>query len=107
MQKMMGGRIPGKGMRKGGESSSEDQGMKAAGRIREMLKGPEYTLKKHVLTGLTISKSMHTSSPEHFQIRGSAVRREFVYVRGDSGEGSQVQSQQRVVSGGGGGHQKR
>jgi len=31
MQKMMGGRIPGKGMRKGGESSSEDQGMKAAG----------------------------------------------------------------------------
>ena len=33
--------------------------MKAAGRIREMLKGPEYTLKKRVLTGLTISKSMH------------------------------------------------
>jgi len=45
--------------RKGGELSSENQGMKVAGRIWEMLKGPEYTLKKRVLTGLTISKSMH------------------------------------------------
>ena len=61
-QAMIGGRIPGNGMRtlrSGGELSSEDQGMKAAGRIWEMLKGPEYTLKKRVFTGLTISKSMH------------------------------------------------
>ena len=106
IQVMIGGRIPGMGMRKGGESSSEDQGMKAAGRIWEMLKGPEYTLKKHVLTGLTISKSMHTSSPEHCQIRGLVVQHKFVYVREDSGEGCCVQSQQRVVSGGGRGHQK-
>jgi len=56
MQVMMGERIPGKGMRKEG---SRDQGMKEAGRIREMLKGPEYTLKKRVLAGLTISRSMH------------------------------------------------
>jgi len=38
-QVVMGGRIPGKGMRRDGELSLEDQGMKAAGRIREMLKG--------------------------------------------------------------------
>jgi len=88
MQVINGGRIPEKGMRKGGESSSEDQGMKVAGRIQEMLKGFEYMLKKCVLTGLTISKSMHTSSPKHCQIRGSVVRREFVYIEeGTQGKG--------------------
>jgi len=55
--------------RKGGESSSENQGMKVAGRIREMLKGPEYMLKKRVLTGLTISKSMHIQ-PRAFPDQG-------------------------------------
>jgi len=108
MQVMMGGRIPGKGMRKGGESSSEDQGMKAARRIQETLKGPEYTLKKHVLTGLTISKSMH-SQPRALLDQGIGSAAQIcVHARqvrgGDSGEGSQVQ---RVVSGGGRGYQKR
>jgi len=43
--------------------------MKVAGRIREMLKGPEYMLKKRVLTGLTISKSMHIQ-PRAFPDQG-------------------------------------
>jgi len=37
-----------------------------------MLKGPEYMLKKHVLTGLTISKSMHIQ-PQAFPDQGIGV----------------------------------